>query len=919
MKIIDCKVNHIINPIGYRMEHVVFSWKVENAQGEFQKAAHIIVAKDIEFSDVVWETEDNSILDSVACEATFILEPRTRYYWKIKVVSDMDEEAESDICFFETAKREEKWTANWIGCQPNEEGHPIFSKKVVLKDKPTNARLYICGLGLYEVYVNEQKIGNEYLTPYCNDYNEWLQYQTYDITDLLEVESELSVWLGNGWYKGRFSFSPEDHSGKYGNEFALIAELHIDYPDGTHEIIITDESWDVYRNNIIFSGIYDGEHRDDTLEFANEEKSIILEYDYERLTERMSIPVKSYKEWNPIEIIETPNGDTILDLGQNFAGIFRMKVNEPKGTEVVLQFGEILQNGEFFRDNLRTAKAEYKYISNGEEVILEPHFTFYGYRYVKVIGVSNVIKENFTAVALASDLQSTGYFFTHNKKINQLLSNVWWGMRSNMVDVPTDCPQRDERLGWTGDAQVFSETACLFADMYAFYTKYLYDMKMEQSTLNGRIPDYIPSRGEGNTSSVWGDAACIIPWNLYRIYGDKSILIDQYESMKSWVEYIRTIDGENHNWGNVFHYGDWLALDNETGDPNENSGATDVAYIAYIYYMNSADILSKSAEVLHKEEDVLFYKKLSEEIRTFIKHMFFTGSGRCAINTQTALILALKYSLAEDVEWTKHRLWELFFNKKDKLLTGFVGTPLTCSVLSENGMVDLAYKLLLNEDYPGWLYAVNLGATTIWERWDSVLPDGTLSGTGMNSLNHYAYGSIAQWIYEYVGGIRQCEDSIGYRKVIIAPILNWKMKEIQMSFDSPIGKYCCEWKILDETHVDLKVSVPFGGQALLTIPEGDISGGLLRAGDYHYVYETKCSLRKHINCQNSLRDLLENHEIKEYLLEKFPQIAMIKYSLQYKTLEELLMTFAGYVGLPDRKTMREIIIPELNKELEKYE
>lgn len=642
MQITACQVNHMDNPMGYTLDRTVFSWKVIGADGKLQTSARLRVAEDKKFSCLLWDSGEAD-LDSVACEAVLELVPRRRYYWDVAVTTDAGEHAVSEPHFFETGKRDEPWTAQWLTCSREEPRHPMFCKRLSLSGPVASARLYICGLGLYEAYLGKTKIGQEHLTPYCNDYTSWLQVQTYDLTELVADGQELRVLLGNGWYKGRYGFSGKT----YGEDFLLIAELHIDYIDGTHQVIPTDESWTVERSRLTFSSIYDGEHRDDTLPALPLEPCILAQPPQGRLEDRRSTPVTVHEELKPVELIHTPAGETVLDLGQNFAGSFRFRIKEPRGTVIHLQFGELLQGGNFFRDNLRTANAEYIYTSDGTEKIIEPHFTFYGYRYVKVDGISNLKCDDFTGLALYSNLQETGWMTTGHSLVNRLLSNIRWGLKSNFLDLPTDCPQRDERLGWTGDAQVFCPAACYLESVWPFFSKYLYDIAKEQEHFDGCVPEIIPSLGGGNTSSAWGDAACIIPWTLYEFYGDRSVLEAQFSSMTAWVEYIRRTDGRDRGWGRHFHFGDWLALDHETGDPRENSGATDLAYIAYLFYMNSADIVSKAACVLGKQAEEQNYRALADEVRGYIIHEFFTGSGRCAIQTQTGLLLALKYDLGQ--------------------------------------------------------------------------------------------------------------------------------------------------------------------------------------------------------------------------------------------------------------------------------
>lgn len=564
-------------------------------------------------------------------------------------------------------------------------------------------------------------------------------------------------------------------------------------------------------------------------------------------------------------------------MGQNFAGIFTFRVKEPAGTKIHIQTGEVLQKGNFYNENLRSAKSEYIYISDGNETVIRPHFTYYGYRYVKVEGVSDLKIEDFTGLALYSDIEMGGDVETGHDLVNQLVSNVRWGMKGNFIDVPTDCPQRDERMGWTGDTQVFSPTATFLADTYAFYSKYLHDMYTEQMDLDGMVPDVVPSAGVHSTACVWGDSSCIIPWNMYQFYGDKKILEDQYDSMRNWVDYISRVDGDNHGWRSVFHYGDWLALDNPSGKTDEVMGGTDEGYIANVYYAASAGIVAKAARVLGYEADAKTYQALCDEQFEEVKKEYFSQTGRCCIKTQTALILALKYHLSENEELTKKTLRLLFQISGDKLKTGFTGMSLMCPVLSENGMNDLAYTLLLNEDYPGWLHEVKLGATTVWERWNSLDENGDISSTGMNSLNHYAYGSILEWVFRYVTGFRVSEEHPGSRHLLIAPTLNWKLKRAKGSYHSAAGTYETSWELADPSHVTVKVTVPFGCTAEIVLPLvsqetladqsnplfADVRDGkcFVGAGTYEVSYETTKPAKKMYSTYTPIQELVNNPEI----------------------------------------------------------
>ena len=877
MRVYDAKVNHMTNPMGFFMDGVSFSWKVDEARGKAQKAARVRVAADEKMQEILFDSGMDEQADSLAYPVELALEPRTRYFWQVTVLSDAGEEADSEVQWFETSKMSEEWTGKWLTCDNTEKRHPIFSKEIAPAKEVAKARLYVTGLGLYEAYIDGKKVGDEYLTPYSNNYNRWVQYQTYDITDQIAGGGKLSILLGNGWYKGRFGFSAFEDKGYYGNEWKVIADVVLTYTDGAEEVIGTDESWTVTRSRIMFSNLYDGEQVDATAPELPAEEPTVCDAPKGRLEARRSLPVVAHEHIKPVELIHTPAGEQVFDMGQNFAGIFTFRVKEPAGTKIHIQTGEVLQKGNFYNENLRSAKSEYIYISDGNETVIRPHFTYYGYRYVKVEGVSDLKIEDFTGLALYSDIEMGGDVETGHDLVNQLVSNVRWGMKGNFIDVPTDCPQRDERMGWTGDTQVFSPTATFLADTYAFYSKYLHDMYTEQMDLDGMVPDVVPSAGVHSTACVWGDSSCIIPWNMYQFYGDKKILEDQYDSMRNWVDYISRVDGDNHGWRSVFHYGDWLALDNPSGKTDEVMGGTDEGYIANVYYAASAGIVAKAARVLGYEADAKTYQALCDEQFEEVKKEYFSQTGRCCIKTQTALILALKYHLSENEELTKKTLRLLFQISGDKLKTGFTGMPLMCPVLSENGMNDLAYTLLLNEDYPGWLHEVKLGATTVWERWNSLDENGDISSTGMNSLNHYAYGSILEWVFRYVTGFRVSEEHPGSRHLLIAPTLNWKLKRAKGSYHSAAGTYETSWELADPSHVTVKVTVPFGCTAEIVLPLvsqetladqsnplfADVRDGkcFVGAGTYEVSYETTKPAKKMYSTYTPIQELVNNPEI----------------------------------------------------------
>ena len=883
MRIVSCKVNHLTNPLGFAMDKCVFSWVVEDAVGKKQTAARIVIRKqNCIVADTGWAK-----LDSLAAPVDFPLESATRYHWTVSVCTDAGEQETSEENWFETGI--DDWNARWIGCDDSVARHPVFSKEIIPAKEVRSARLYICGLGLYEARWNGEKIGNEYLTPYCNNYLGWLQYQTYDVTAQMQQEGTLSLELGNGWYKGRFAFD-RNMKPYYGDSWKLLAQICLIYADGSMEVIGTDESWSVTRSNIFFSNIYDGEQRDDTLPEVNPIGAVLTEPPSGILSARRSLPVTIQKVLPVKEIIHTPAGETVIDVGQNMTGSFRLKVCEPTGTKIHLQFGEILQKGNFYRDNLRSAKAEYIYISDGTPHILEPKFTFYGYRYVKVSGVRDLNPDDFSALVLHSNLPETGHLETGNGLVNQLISNIRWGQIGNFLDVPTDCPQRDERMGWTGDAQVFAPTACYQYDSYAFYSKYLHDIWTEQQCNHGAVPDVVPSFGKKSCAAAWGDAACIIPWTLYEFYGDRSILEQQYDSMTAWVDYIARIDGDDNGWRRQYHYGDWLALDGSSED--EQRGGTDIGLVASAQYRYCAQLTARTARILGKNEDAEKYDALAEHILRQIQEEYFTPTGRCAVPTQTGFLLSARYGLNPYQGRAEADLADRMKRDGNRLKTGFVGTPLLCPVLTGAGFEDIAFDLLLNEDYPGWLYAVKMGATTVWERWNSVDEQGVIADNGMNSLNHYAYGSIAQWLYQDVAGI--APDRPGFRSARLAPHMNASLEKVSASYCSAAGRWETGWEVLPNGDVSYRCRVPFHCTAVLTLPYG---GGEyeLESGIFEKVYTPDIPLRVIYSSHMPIRDLLCVPRVKAALIRIMPQITQIPSSMQAMSMRTLAAKMGGGV------------------------
>lgn len=873
------------NPLGFELGAVRLSWQVVDSTGKKQKNAQIQISTDSTFDTIVFDSGISSEPKNAGTDVDLALQPYTRYYWRVTVWSDTDECATSEVAWFETAKMQETFKAKFITAGREDESSFAYQKKLEISREILSARAYVCGLGLYEWYINGEKVGDEFLAPGCNNYDAWIQYQTYDISDMLKSgENEILALTADGWYKGNFGYEGGD-SNIYGNEQAFLCEMRINYVDGETEIISTDETWSIYDSKIRYSSIYHGEIIDDTFSSDNVYPAKVADVDMNRLKERLSEPVKVMEERKPITMISTPAGEKVLDMGQNMCGWISFTCRENTGTQVQLQFGEILQDDNFYRDNMRLAKAKFLYTSNGTERSVRPHFTYYGFRYIKLEGFrEDVSTDDFTAQILYSEMQETGWISTGNEKVNQLISNVKWSQKSNFLDVPTDCPQRDERLGWTGDAQVFIKTAAFNMDVYAFMKKYCFDIKTEQGSHGGITPMVVPSfHQKDNGCSAWGDAAVIIPWNMYLQYADTSILAQNYDSMKAWVDYIRSEEEKSYGnrlWFTGFHYGDWLALDN--GNPANPVGKTEIKYIASCYYYISASIVANAAKVLGHEEESLQYAKLAEEIKTAIQNEYVTANGRIALETQTAYALGLYAGILPEGKEQRvaDDLCAQVAADKGKLTTGFVGTPCLCTMLSKYGYHDIACKLLLNESYPGWLYEINMGATSIWERWNSVMPDGHMNSDGMNSLNHYAYGAIVGWMYEYLAGFQHATEEAGFETVKIAPLPYYGLNWVKATYGSINGNYTSDWKILENGSLFFAFDIPFGGRAQLQLPDRPEEGvrigeeryisDLIEVGCGHYevTYQPTRSYIKYYNFDMPLCDMLKNEEVKKVFEEE---------------------------------------------------
>lgn len=907
MKIYDLRTEYRNNPIGLTVKLPRFSWKMEAVkENTVQNSYRIIVTDDKNV--VVWDSTEVQSADSVLVPyAGEPLNAEKFYKVTVFVTDNYGNKAEIQGSFetgiFDNAQFKAKMITSDF---PEEEtACPVFSKTFSLNKNISKARLYATAQGVYEVNLNGGRVGDYRMAPGWTSYHNRLQYQIYDVTEKLKKENTIEITVGNGWDKGILGFYCQ--SDIYGNKVGAFAELRVEYEDGSSEVIAaTDESWSVKTGEIRYSEIYMGETIDTDSPETTSGKAVIKEFNKTVLTAQENEPVRITERISGKEIIVTPKGEKLVDFGQIVTGVAELRVKGEKGQKIVIRHAEVLDNeGNFYPETLRQAKSVDTFICNGEDQIFCPHFTFHGFRYICVEGMDEFTPDMFTACVMHSDMEKTGDFNCSNTKVNQLQKNITWSQRDNFLDIPTDCPQRDERLGWTGDAQVFAQTAAFNRNTALFYAKWMRDMSAESSLEKG-VPHVVPDILGSYSSSAWSDAAVIIPWTVYQVYSDKRILEENWKCMHEWVDYIRNQCGENGLWQTGFQYGDWLALDKE--ESADRTGATDKYMIANAYYLYVTEIVRKTAEILGLDEDAAKYEKLYNETLEAFREEYYTSTGRIVSETQTGAILSLYFNLAreKDRERILNTLITNIENHKNHLSTGFVGTPYICHALSENGAHEMAATIFMKEDYPSWLYAVNMGATTIWERWNSIKPDGTFDESGMNSLNHYAYGSVGDWMYRKVAGLSLLEP--GYKKFRIKPMFVKGIEECEAEFDSVYGKISAKTSCKNGK-IHVHIEVPANTSAIIALPEKserlEVGSGI-----YDYEYETKTSLVvERYSMDSTLGEILEQPTAVEMFNQMAPGMLdnpMIQFACGM-TLSELLGT------APEARPLYEAVVEALNQ------
>ncbi len=726
-----------------------------------------------------------------------------------------------------------------------------FTKAFKLEKDLVKATLSASAIGIYSLSLNGKKLGQGVLAPGFTSYKKRVLYQEYDITSLLGEENKLEIGLGQGWAVGYVGYNSENHV--FYDKTALTASVELTYTDGSTELLVTDESWDVYTSHVLSSELYHGETVDLTAPITYLGKAVKTEIAAE-LVLHMGEEITEHERLAPVEVIRTPKGELVIDFGQNMTGYVEVTLQGKRGDRIVLHHAEVLdKDGNFYTGNFRTARNENIYVLSGGLDTFKPTYCFQGFRYVQLVEYpfEEVDKDAFRAIAVHSDIKRTGRFSCGNEKINQLYHNIIWGQKSNYLDIPTDCPQRDERLGWTGDAQIFCRTAAINFDIERFFKKWMGDVAAEQ-TADGAVYGIVPHAMIGRISRIsaaWGDVACVVPWELYLAYGNRELLKEHFPMMKKWVDYLHSVGPAEFLWLTGYHYGDWLAMDD---GQDSYVGATSNDLIASAYFAFSTSLLIKAGKLLGK--DMTEYEELyCNVVKAFRNYFMENGmpkaelpyteiiqdSKKGAIDTtrhgltQTALVLILHFDLCTEEErpHLAAKLAEMIEQNGKRMTTGFVGTPYILHVLSAHGYTDLAYELLMQEENPSWLYSVCHGATTMWEHWNSLKEDGSFWDTHMNSFNHYAYGAVYDWIFGVALGIKPCAEAPAYERITVAPHPHKCLGRAEASIESRHGFIRSAWYYKGDT-VYYEFEIPCGVRAKITLPSGyetEVGGGI-----YHF-------------------------------------------------------------------------------------
>lgn len=837
-RVVRLQAEHRTVALGIGEARPRLSWQTQ-APAEWEQRKYEIA---VERAGKARETTEVPSSESVLVEWPFApLQSRERVEVRVRVWGGDDEPSPWSESFSIEAGLlvPEDWTA--LAITPDlesdrEEDNPpaLLRRSFTTMAHIASARLYVTGQGVYEVEINGRRVGDEVLAPGWTSYDHRLLYSTFDVTGLLlDGENTVGAWLADGWFRGRLGFKGGTRN-NYGDRVSLLAQLEITHKDGRKTVIQTDDGWRTSHGPITFASLYDGEHHDARLEqpgwsrpgFDDSTWSGVLTTKLNKsiLEAPAGPPVRCTEELAPQRVWTSPSGKTLVDFGQNLVGRVRLTVHGKLGDTVTIRHAEVLQDGELYTRPLRFAASTDEYIlADGSEQTWEPRFTMHGFRYAEITGAVDAVNlDALTARVHHTDMERAGWFDCSDPLINRLHENVRWSMRGNFVSIPTDCPQRDERLGWTGDIQVFAPTASFLYDCSGMLAGWLKDVADEQLP-DGTVPWYVPWVQAGSwdgtiPGAVWGDVAVLTPWTLYERFGDKGVLVEQYASAKAWVDLMIERAGETHVWDEGFQLGDWLDPAAPPHDPAD--ARTDRYLVATAYFAWSARHLSRIAGVLGNTDDEARYAELAGNVRQAFAQRYVREDGTMTSDAQTAYALALVFDLLPTESQKRRaadRLAELVVESGNRIATGFAGTPVISDALTLGGHVGTAYDLLKEEECPSWLYAVKQGGTTIWERWDSMLPDGTINPGEMTSFNHYALGAVTDWMHRVVGGLSPLKP--GYKKIGIRPRPGGGITHATTRHLTPYGMAEVAWRIENGT-MHLVATVPTGTTATLELPGG---------------------------------------------------------------------------------------------------
>jgi alpha-L-rhamnosidase len=832
-------------PLGMDEPRPRLSWKLRSDRRGAAQSAYRITAADP--FRLVWdsgrrESSDGLLVPWDGPE----LKSATRYHWRVEVWDETGAPAGTAQSWFETGLlHREDWVAVWVGrdrlrlppVDPPQEDHfdpaepPLYLRReFTVERRPVRARLYATARGVYEPRLNGSRVGDAELAPGWTEYHRRIQYQTYDVTELLrEGDNVLGAVVADGWWCGYVGFDPRRAAQHYGDCPAFLAQLVVDLADGSRRVVATDAGWAEGPGPIRSADLLMGEFVD-----AREPDGVfrpvaVLDTEPGPLVAEPDRPVRVTRELPALTVEKRGPGRFIVDFGQNLVGRLRLTVRgAAAGRRIALRHAEMLDGGELYVDNLRRARATDVYVTGGGQTeVFEPKFTFHGFRYAEVDNYpGELFTANVVARVLHSDTPWTGSFECSDPMVNQLQSNIAWGQRGNFVAVPTDCPQRDERLGWLADAQIFAPTASRNADVSAFLARWMRDV-VDGQDAEGAFRDVVPViRLDREAAPAWGDAGVIIPWHLWRTYGDRRVLERSFDAMAAWVDHIRGHNPDlrwRHRTGNS--YGDWLQVDVTT--PRD--------VLSTAYFARSAQIVAAAAEVLGRHDVAAEHRALHAAIRAAFIDSYVDDDGTVEGGTQTAYLLALAFGLmpGELVPAAVQHLAADIEKRDNRLTTGFVGVPLLCPVLAEHGRADLAYALLHQEEFPSWGYSIRHGATTIWERWDGWTEHAGFQSAAMNSFNHYSLGSVGDWLFGRVAGIDQTPDSVAFRELLLRPVPGGRLTWARASQETVRGTVACGWSVAGG-RITVTATVPPGCTAVLEVPTPDPDsvheGGAAAAG-----------------------------------------------------------------------------------------